>query len=108
MPQPPDDRDRDLARLVTALVNDDPLTREELDAVRLHFAELARLMLISGTIFAAMRMHNRAVARINGAAPNPAVSVIASVRKRCCCRSSLEAARLSSCCRPSRFGLGTG
>ena len=55
MPQPPDDRDRDLARLVTALVNDDPLTREELDAVRLHFAELARLMLISGTIFAAMR-----------------------------------------------------
>ena len=71
MPQPPDDRDRDLARLVTALVNDDPLTREELDAVRLHFAELARLMLISGTIFAAMRhlamqMQNRAVARIGG------------------------------------------
>jgi hypothetical protein len=39
--------------------------------VRAHFAELARLMLISGTIFATMRhlamqMQNRAVARIGG------------------------------------------
>lgn len=45
--------------------------------MRIHFAKLARLMLISGTIFATMRhvamqMHNRAVARIGGAAPNPA------------------------------------
>jgi hypothetical protein len=75
MPAP--DVDSELKRLVTALEIEAPMSREELDAVRAHFAELARLMLISGTIFAAMRhlamkLHNRAVARINGAVPNPA------------------------------------
>jgi hypothetical protein len=77
MPPPDDDRDRALTRLVTALATEDTMTPDELDTVRAHFAELARLMLISGTIFAgmrreAMRLHNRAVGRINGTAPNPA------------------------------------
>jgi hypothetical protein len=60
-----DDRELELKRLVTALATEAPMSREEL------------LMLLSGTIFssprhAAMKLHNRAVARINGAVPNPA------------------------------------
>jgi hypothetical protein len=44
--------DRELTRLVNALETDLPMTGEELDTVREYFQELARLMLISGTIFA--------------------------------------------------------
>jgi hypothetical protein len=45
--------------------------------VQRHFAELARLMLISGTVFAAMRhlamaMHRKATDRINGVRLNAA------------------------------------
>jgi hypothetical protein len=77
MPAPDFDDREIIKRLVTALENDAPMTRAELDIVRAHFAELARLMLVSGTSFAAMRhiamkLHNRAVARIAGAVPNPA------------------------------------
>jgi hypothetical protein len=86
-PQPDDARDRDLTMLVTALASDAaPMTRAELEAVREHFAELARLMLISGTVFAAMRhvamqMHNRALAQIAGVPSRPSRSGWVSVTR---------------------------
>jgi hypothetical protein len=68
--------DNELARLYRALWDDDAtMTGAELEAVRGHFAEMARLMLIAGPIFAspryqAMKLHDRAVA--NGRGVNPA------------------------------------
>ncbi len=58
-------------RLANALLTESPMNRTQLDTVRLHFQELARMMLISGPTFSPMRrqavdMHNRAVDRING------------------------------------------
>src|SRR5271157_2412769 len=58
-------------RLANALVTEAPMSRAQLEMVRAHFAELARMMLISGPAFSPMRrnaidMHNRAVDRING------------------------------------------
>ena len=58
-------------RLANALVTEAPMTRMQLDTVRTHYAELARMMLISGPAFSPMRraavdMHNKAVDRING------------------------------------------
>jgi hypothetical protein len=59
------------ARLADALETEAPMTRPQLDTVREHFAELARMMLISGTIFSPMRpvavdMHRKATDRIDG------------------------------------------
>ena len=64
--------DNELARLCRALWDDDAaMTGAELEAVRGLFAETARLMLIAGPVFAspryqAMKLHDRAVARIHG------------------------------------------
>ena len=76
MPGPTEFDDSNLKGAISALAAEAPMTPEELERVRLHFENLARLMLVSGTIFAsarheAMRLHNRALARINGAPANP-------------------------------------
>jgi hypothetical protein len=57
-------------RLANALVVGAPMTRVQLDTVRLHFEKLAQMMLISGPAFSPMRraavdMHNKTVRRIN-------------------------------------------
>jgi hypothetical protein len=54
-----------------ALITEAPLTNEELDLLRVHFAGLERMMVISGPRFSnarrdAVDMHNRAVKRMRG------------------------------------------
>ncbi len=58
-------------RLANALITESPMNRTQLDTVREHYAELARMMLISGPAFSPMRriavdLHNKAVDRTNG------------------------------------------
>ena len=59
------------AETANALVTNSPLTTEELDALRQHFAGLHRSLSISGPRFTnalrdASDMHNRTVRRIKG------------------------------------------
>lgn len=59
------------AETSNALITEAPLTNGELDMLRLHFAELAELCVVSGPRFSnarrdAVDMHNRAVRRMRG------------------------------------------
>jgi hypothetical protein len=54
-----------------ALITEAPLTNEELDLLRIHFAALEQMMVISGPRFSnarrdAVDLHNRAVLRMRG------------------------------------------
>jgi hypothetical protein len=54
-----------------ALITEAPLTNEELDLLRVHFAALEQMMVISGPRFSnarrdAVDLHNRAVKRMRG------------------------------------------
>lgn len=59
------------AEISNALITEAPLTTEELQALRTHFATLAATLEVSGPRFAnprrdAIDMHNRAVRRLKG------------------------------------------
>jgi hypothetical protein len=59
------------AELCNTLITEAPATIPELHTLRMHFAEVERLLVLSGPRFAGPRrdaidMHNRAVRRIKG------------------------------------------